>query len=421
MLNVVHTYYVKEEVEPVLSEFGYPKMEWPNGVEKGDYESLNFLLGPDVNNKEIFKHRYFSNFFSYGFNNGLIKYYSANNLPDSKYIFPVHIFDTGFYNEYSKKTLYIPPQVVTDIRNNKAKLMFISDDEQIENLTLIKSKMFKYQTEAHNIPSRGIIYLSCNYFVEKELKDENIIGIYYNHWQFNIPRLMQAARVNEDVKASILAKQKREKKYLCFNRTTRPHRSNLVNRLLRLNLDKDSIITYAGVNSTPKSFYPYVSLEKRMPLTYDIGNNTNVIPGQSFININIEAHLKCYFNVITESFFNTPTNILYYNEKTFKPIQCLQPFIFVGQCYGLKYLKEMGYQTFHPFINESYDEKIMARDRMDAIVAEINKLYNMTDEQLSDMLYELYPILLHNYNQHMFLTQSYHDGSAIIDKINKSW
>jgi hypothetical protein len=421
MLNVVHTYYVKESVEPVLSSFGYPKVEWPNGIKKDDYTGLDFILGPDKNNKEIFKHRYFGNFFSYGFNNGLIKYFSVENLPEGKYIFPIHIFDTSFYVKYSQEPLYIPSQIVNDLQNGKAKIMFITDDEQQEDLVLLKSKMFKRQTDYYHFNSKNIIYLSSNYFVEKELRNENVVSIYYNHWQFNIPRLIQAAKVVEENKNNILTKQIKEKKFLCFNRTTRPHRSNLVNRLLKLGLNKNSIVTYAGVNSTPGSFFPYKELDGKMPLTYDMSDTTSIIPGQSFININTEAHSKCYFNVVTESFFNTPNNMLYYNEKTFKPIQCLQPFILVGQCFGLKNLKEMGYQTFHPFINESYDEKITSQDRMNAILNEIERLYNMTNEQLSDMLYELYPILLHNYNQHMFLTQSYHDGSAIIDKINKSW
>ena len=57
----------------------------------------------------------------------------------------------------------------------------------------------------------------------------------------------------------------------------------------------------------------------------------------------------------------------------------MQPFIILGSKGSLKYLRKLGYKTFHPYIDESYDD-LDDKDRFVAIVNAINKIKAIEDK-----------------------------------------
>ena len=84
------------------------------------------------------------------------------------------------------------------------------------------------------------------------------------------------------------------------------------------------------------------------------------------------------------------------DEKIWKPIYNYHPFIILGTPHCLRKLKELGFKTFHPFINESYDEEINHGKRMSMIVDEIERLCKMDFEMLKDWYQNLSHILEYN-------------------------
>jgi hypothetical protein len=85
------------------------------------------------------------------------------------------------------------------------------------------------------------------------------------------------------------------------------------------------------------------------------------------------------------------------SEKTFKPIANLHPFIIVSVPGMLATLREMGYKTFSPFIDESYDTIEDDIQRLKAVVKEVERLCNMTDGEIQEFCKQLTPIVIHNY------------------------
>ena len=75
-----------------------------------------------------------------------------------------------------------------------------------------------------------------------------------------------------------------------------------------------------------------------------------------------------------------------------------KPFILVGQPHTLKSLQDIGYKTFHPFINEKYDNEIDNRKRFIKAMIELEKLCNKSLDELKEFNNEIYNILEHNYN-----------------------
>lgn len=110
---------------------------------------------------------------------------------------------------------------------------------------------------------------------------------------------------------------------------------------------------------------------------------------------------KTYFSVVSETIYFT--NFLdwedscFLSEKIFKAIVFKHPFILVATPNTLKYLKAIGYKTFHPVIDESYDSIEDNFERMIAIVKEINRLCKLEGEALESYQRYCRKIVEHNF------------------------
>jgi len=109
-------------------------------------------------------------------------------------------------------------------------------------------------------------------------------------------------------------------------------------------------------------------------------------------------------DVLAQGLWHIVTETIYYDEKqhltekVFKPIVAKRPFILVAAPGNLAYLKSYGFQTFDRWIDESYDQESDPVKRMAMIVAEIEKLCNLPQDQLDTMYSEMSEILDHNFN-----------------------
>ena len=105
------------------------------------------------------------------------------------------------------------------------------------------------------------------------------------------------------------------------------------------------------------------------------------------------------FSIVLEAYFENPSlKQTYVTEKSLRPILGKRPFIVVGQKRTLRGLKERGYKTFHPFINEEYDEESDPIKRYFKVLFEINKLCKLSIEELHNFMEPLKEIIEYNYN-----------------------
>lgn len=89
---------------------------------------------------------------------------------------------------------------------------------------------------------------------------------------------------------------------------------------------------------------------------------------------------------------------LFFSEKTYKPIQMKHPFILAARPRALEQLRQDGYQTFGPVIDESYDEIENDEHRLLAIIKEVKRLYEFTDNDWIKFQEFTRPIVEHNWN-----------------------
>lgn len=169
---------------------------------------------------------------------------------------------------------------------------------------------------------------------------------------------------------------------------------------------------------------------KHVPYTFD-----NVRITDKFSNVVYDTISSHGINVVVESqcdphyFFgghrhidSKTFSVAFPTEKTFKAIACSRPFIILSSQYFLQEFKQLGFKTFHPYIDESYDNCYNMQDRFNAIVNELDRLRNLSDKEFQDLLEVLQPIADYNLEvmkerqSHVKLTGNFEFLNQYLDK-----
>lgn len=224
---------------------------------------------------------------------------------------------------------------------------------------------------------------------------------------------------------------KRNYYFTCLMLRPRFHRSAIMLHLMeRGHLDKGIIsyygdqfgskdaptvetesLTYNLVNQLPSGkrlTSMWEKLKQRSPITIDTilpiikehgwtSKELGFFPRDFFEALTLSS--RSYFEIVAETHF-TDASCLYLTEKTLWAIVGLQPFIMVGSPFALQYLRDLGFQTFSPYINENYDSISDPNLRMEFIMAEIDRLCAMSIDEIHQLFCELWPRVLHNYHHY---------------------
>jgi len=111
-----------------------------------------------------------------------------------------------------------------------------------------------------------------------------------------------------------------------------------------------------------------------------------------------------YFSVVSETNFYDFTPGRFISEKIFKPITFGHPFVVLSRPHTMKLMQELGYKTFSPWIDESYDDETDDSKRLLMVLDETERLSNLSPGALADFLNGVRGIC--NYNQNVLLNKS---------------
>lgn len=144
-------------------------------------------------------------------------------------------------------------------------------------------------------------------------------------------------------------------------------------------------------------------------IPYDIGT-----PDQKWANVTLNCIQSSDIHIIVESHFDPFLGHIYdrerqfypdsnefapsfITEKTWKGISCRKPFIMYSTPQHLKRLQILGYKTFSPYIDESYDLIEDNKERFYAIVNEIDRINKLPQKEFIDLIVNIQPIISHNF------------------------
>lgn len=228
----------------------------------------------------------------------------------------------------------------------------------------------------------------------------------------------------------------RLKNFVCFNRMTRWHRVQILSYCLENNLVDDAYYSFdfatadTGYNDRERwnldnpEHYNFDSgylkgWMERWPASRAIYNHWHKFPlvlnrteerenPVQLCTADVKYHKHSYFSVVPETTFHkslgaegAPTSMnhtdgVFISEKIYKPIAYKHPFIVASTAGYLTQLRRCGYKTFHPFIDESYDNEVDDNKRMMMICEEISRLCAQTDEQWLEFQANVQDIVEHN-------------------------
>lgn len=329
----------------------------------------------------------------------------------------IHVVYAGIH---SNQSFVLRPfeDIVLEIENafeqGKTKFLFDCSAEDFLPYIVLKIQRIARYFEG-KIPTSAFVYvtgatnveLAYDKLVQKYLIPSRIHVLSANYIEYGCKKKNALFEFSGDY-----AETSRGKRYLCFNKVPRKHRVDLLEILLQRNLVKDGYVSFEGtegwLDKLDPEKYPTILREKnnfplRLNITEERSNPVDLIPDD------LQYFSNSYFSVVTETVFypeKDNDSSIFFTEKTYKPIICNHPFILVGRPGALKKLKEFGYKTFSPYIDERYDEIEDDKERLIAIANEIERLSSV--EYLFEENWHKNIKLIVEYNKNVFFEKKHH-------------
>ncbi|MGA0351977.1 MAG: hypothetical protein ACO3MF_04465 [Acholeplasmataceae bacterium] len=103
------------------------------------------------------------------------------------------------------------------------------------------------------------------------------------------------------------------------------------------------------------------------------------------------------FNVVVEAYFSD--NVIDWpliTEKIWRNVASDKIFIVIGQHNTLKWFQQLGYKSFHPLIDESYDDEASDYTRIMLAYIQIDKLIKLPQDEMDSLKISCEPIFRHN-------------------------
>lgn len=114
----------------------------------------------------------------------------------------------------------------------------------------------------------------------------------------------------------------------------------------------------------------------------------------------------CAIEVVLETVFDDQRHHL--TEKTLRAIACGKPFILAATPGSLNHLKDHGFETFDPWINEQYDTVQCPRQRLEMITQEMQRIAALPMSQKKLIWHECNVIA--NKNKKLFFSDSWQNN-----------
>jgi hypothetical protein len=333
--------------------------------------------------------------------------------------------DKNWYDDAGKPSATkflrpIPEHIVEEIaaRNIKLLIDMSSEGQALEPVSDFLDALHQ-SLIASNISLDSVVLLTQNRMFSSQYQTycdtsgtgDRISILYYD---FFPRRLAGLLRANDHEILPAVEKHRqslshaRQNTFLCQNFTPRPWRTGLVSWLFGRGFDRRALISYRGVETRKDGieqeiipeWFPQPELTQKGLALLQASRTLHVdLPEGAQIpefDIAYTSYERSYFSVVTETDVSNG-DVKRITEKLLKPIGGFHPFIVSGNPGSLKILRDLGFETFHPFIDERYDDVLDPVLRIEMVMSEISRLATLTGPELHAWYSALSTTLVHNY------------------------
>jgi len=201
--------------------------------------------------------------------------------------------------------------------------------------------------------------------LRKDFKDCEFINIGFP--------LLQMKTINPEF--ITLKKHNPNRDYMCLmvKKPNRDFRLRLHEQIVARDLEKEMIINFNEISG--KTFQDLKGQFQE-----------RIISNFSFLHSipSIEYYNQTNLELGTEALCSDHDNTFDLSEKTTKPIMMKHPFMMLANKDFLKNLRDLGFQTFHEHLDESYDDEPMVDRRIEIIIKNLIDLKGRTHKLYED-------------------------------------
>jgi hypothetical protein len=147
-------------------------------------------------------------------------------------------------------------------------------------------------------------------------------------------------------------------------------------------------LEFLPITADPITTYPIIA-----------GNFNNTSLTESMVTL----YKDLFCEIACETYFSGKT--FHLTEKTLRPMLYKKPFIIQGPKYFIKNLKLLGFKTFDQWWDEGYDQD-HHDSRYETVTNNIEWIASQTPATIANWYKEMQPILEHNYNTALNLTNN---------------
>jgi hypothetical protein len=341
-------------------------------------------------------------------------YWSVRNWQDGNIYWYCAVFHGGGLDNVDFTQL-IPNEVIMDPS------IFIVLCTEHEAFTDIVEPIYRNLIQGLNINPKRIILISENYDIAnivKQVAETCNLDTINVEWSIVHERHTKTEKMLLDLEtANILEKKSYKKAFLNFNRRWRIHRPCFVGLLYSMNLlDKgfvslgksddnlnwiETIDTIIKLVEEDQELFSLLTDSKteliNLPELYLDTNDLITNPIQQHYDGTIKLYEDSYFSIVSETWFFENVGRAF-TEKTFNSMLYKHPFILLSSPNSLELIRQLGYKTFHPYIDESYDSEKNNTKRLKMILNEVKRLSNLTEVELFEFIDNIKDITIHNKN-----------------------
>jgi hypothetical protein len=199
--------------------------------------------------------------------------------------------------------------------------------------------------------------------------------------------------------------------FLIYNRAwtgTREYRLTFAEMLADNNLVDSCNVKFSPIDDNV-NYFDYVFTNKHLAIKrFDLENlyKLNTFDSASSADYTRNDYVNTGIEIVLETLFDDQRHHL--TEKSLRPIACGKPFMLASTPNSLQYLRDYGFETFNGLIDESYDCIVDPRQRLKAIITEMQRISLLDSTNKKNLWTELHKISKRN--QQKFFSKEWYQS-----------
>lgn len=386
MINLVFDHLSREVIDSISKKMIFDPQQAGNLINYNDVEHPKFSFSPAIRR--------------FIFNNTSETINITRDFSTSHYLYSIGVGHDprqwcggGFAGKFVPSVFdLLPERLVKDLKNKKALLLLDQSYEGYHEDFLWD--WFHCQCYSHEIPIDSVVYITGDLDAEDSYtrycklnritKQLKVVGEILCDYILRDPIKL----LDKDFDSYYNYKfqnQELIKLFDCLNSNPRTHR--LINFV---NLKKHGLVDQGLVSFRSADFYNIDNAYRPNNFDKIVDKINKILPLDCFaidqeqdlskmINrVRSDVYKNSWISLVTEASYFANTG-KFISEKIFKPMSCFQPFLLLGPRHSLLSLQQRGFQTFHPWIDETYD-KANDQDRFQKIIESLKKFQRIPNK-----------------------------------------